>query len=43
MLQAVASQIEIPDDLVYYFGLYLVKKGADESMSSNALFCYLLP
>ena len=24
--QAVSSQIDLPDDFVYYFGLYLVKK-----------------
>lgn len=26
ILEAVASQIDLPDDFVYYFGLYLVKK-----------------
>lgn len=33
VLEAVASQIELPDDFVYYFGLYLVKKEADGDMS----------
>ncbi|KAK7091969.1 sorting nexin-17-like isoform X2 [Littorina saxatilis] len=29
VLEAVASQIEIPNDLVYYFGIYLVRKEED--------------
>ncbi|XP_041361399.1 sorting nexin-17-like isoform X2 [Gigantopelta aegis] len=34
ILEAVASQIEIPDEYVYYFGLYLVRKeeGGDNSI-----------
>lgn len=34
VLEAAASQIELPDDLVYYFGLYMVKKeeGGDNSI-----------
>ncbi|KAK7502934.1 hypothetical protein BaRGS_00005883 [Batillaria attramentaria] len=34
VLEAVASQIEIPDDFVYYFGLYLVKK---EDQGDNSI------
>ncbi|XP_076437859.1 sorting nexin-17-like isoform X2 [Babylonia areolata] len=33
VLEAVAQQIEIPNDLVYYFGLFLVKKDEDDNMS----------
>ncbi|KAL8607681.1 hypothetical protein ACOMHN_039355 [Nucella lapillus] len=33
VLEAVASQIELPNDLVYYFGLYLVKKEPDDTMA----------
>lgn len=34
LLEAVASQIELPDEYVYYFGLYLVQKedGGDNSI-----------
>lgn len=33
LFQAVASQIELPDEFVYYFGLFLVQKedGGDNS------------
>lgn len=33
VLELVAQQIEIPDDFVYYFGLYLVKKEEDGDTS----------
>ncbi|RUS79709.1 hypothetical protein EGW08_012517, partial [Elysia chlorotica] len=33
VLEVVAQQIEIPDDYVYYFGLYLVKKEEDGDTS----------
>ena len=49
-LQAVASQIDLPDDFVYYFGLFLVKKedGGDNSCKdfvkhdSDIKYIYLL-
>ncbi|XP_006817773.2 sorting nexin-17-like, partial [Saccoglossus kowalevskii] len=33
VLETVASQINLPDDFVYYFALYLVKKDSDGSFS----------
>lgn len=33
--QSVASQIELPDEFVYYFGLFLVKKEDQKENSSE--------
>ncbi|GFS11021.1 sorting nexin-17 [Elysia marginata] len=38
VLEVVAHQIEIPDDFVYYFGLYLVKKEEDGDTSDANFF-----
>ena len=35
-----ASQIELPDDFVYYFGLYLIKK--EEGKDSASKFIEIL-
>ena len=37
-VQAVASKIDLQDQFVYYFGLYLVGKESEDDFSSNSCF-----
>ena len=42
IFQALMTEINLSEDLVYYFGLFLIKRAEDGEATSKLLHCMIL-